>query len=160
MNHPKSDAEQLREEMRRLRSHMDADVDSFVENTRGLFDWHSYFRSAPWLCLGAAALTGYVLIPSKARTVTVDLEKLAELAKHRQVVVTDRAGPAKASAGAGLGKMAFDLLWRTALSVGMQQLNRYLTPRPHSSDPSPGAQRPGTPSPGTSRRRPAGGEGK
>ena len=37
-------AEQLREEMRQLRSHMDADVDSFVENTRGLLDWHSYFQ--------------------------------------------------------------------------------------------------------------------
>ena len=36
MNTPSSDVEQLREEMRRLRSHMDADVDSFVENTRDL----------------------------------------------------------------------------------------------------------------------------
>ena len=51
MQNPTSEAEQLRQEMRRLRSHMDADVDSFVENTRVLLDWHSYFQSAPWLYL-------------------------------------------------------------------------------------------------------------
>ncbi len=160
MKNPTSAAEQLREEMRQLRSHMDADVDSFVENTRGLLDWHSYFQSAPWLCLGAAALAGYLLVPSKVRWVTVDLEKLAELAKHRQVVVTDRAAPAKGSAGPSLGKMAVDLLWGVGLALAKQQLNQFLSPRPPSSGQSPGSQTPGTQSPGTSYRRPAGGEGK
>ena len=128
MNNPTSDVEQLREEMRRLRSHMDADVDSFVENTRDLFNWHSYFQKAPWLCLGAAAVTGYLLVPSKSKSVTVDLEKLIELAKHRQVTVTEQAAPAK-GAGPTLGKMVLDLLWRTALAVATQQLNQILTPR-------------------------------
>ena len=160
---PTNSAEQLRDEMRQLRSHMDADVDSFVENTRGLLDWHSYFQSAPWLYLGAAALAGYLLVPSKVQWVTVDVEKLAELAKHRQVVVTDRAAPAKASVGPSLGKIAFNLIWQAALALGKQQLNQFLSPRtpPQGQAPgTPGTQSPGAQSPGTSRRRPAGGEGK
>jgi hypothetical protein len=141
-----STAQELREEMRRLRSHMDADVDSFVENTRVLLDWHSYFESAPWLFLGAAALAGYLVVPAKAHHVTVDIEKLAELARHRQVVVTEHA-EAK-GAGSSLAKMALDLLWRTVLAVGTQQLNQFLSPRPDSPGPSPA---PGTAGPSRGR---------
>jgi hypothetical protein len=137
MTNPISAAEQLREEMRQLRSHMDADVESFVKNTRGLLDWHSYFESAPWLCLGAAALAGYLLVPSKVRWVSVDVEKLAELARNRRVVVTDQAGAAGRSAGSSLTKMVMDLAWRTALAVASQQLKKYLSPRPPSSGQSP-----------------------
>jgi len=158
MNKPTSDVEQLREEMRRLRSHMDADVDSFVENTRDLFNWHSYFQKAPWLCLGAAAVTGYLLIPSKSKSVTVDLEKLIELAKHRQVTVTEQSAPAK-GAGPTLGKMVLNLLWRTALYVATQQLNQILTPREPSSGPPHGDPSQGGQS-GSGRPRPAAGGGK
>jgi hypothetical protein len=137
---------------------MDADVDSFVENTRDLLNWHSYFQKAPWLCLGAAALTGYLLIPSKSKSVTVDLEKLLELAKHRQVTVTEQAVPAKGAAPT-LGKMVVGLLWRTALSVATQQLNQILTPLgptsgPPHGDPSQGSQA------GSGSSRPAAGGGR
>jgi hypothetical protein len=142
MSDPASAAEQLREEMRRLRSHMDADVDSFVENTRGLLDWHSYFESAPWLCLGAAALAGYLLVPSKVRTTQIDLEQLIELAKHRQVVVSDQPVPAKGSAGPALSKVVMNLVWRTALAVATERLNQFLSSRPNSTSPSPGANHP------------------
>jgi len=142
MSNPASAAEQLREEMRQLRSHMDADVDSFVENTRGLLDWHSYFESSPWLCLGAAALAGYLLVPSKVRTTQVDLEQLIELAKHHQVVVSDQPVAAKATAGPTLSKVVMNLVWRAALAVATQQLNQFLSPRPDSSGASPGASHP------------------
>jgi hypothetical protein len=143
MNSPLNSAEQLRDEMRKLRSHMDADVDDFVENTRGLLDWHSYYESAPWLFLGAAAFAGYMLVPSKVRHVTIDLDKLADLAKHRQVVVK-QAGSANGSADSGLSKMVMGLVWRTALAVASQQLNRYFSSRPQSGT-SPDS---GRPSPG------------
>jgi hypothetical protein len=144
MNSPTNAAEHLREEMRRLRSHMDADVDSFVENTRVLLDWHSYFRSAPWLCLGGAALAGYLIIPSKVRSITVDLEHLAKVAKHRQVVVTDRGVQAKETVGSSLGKVAAGILWKAALAVAMQHLNQFMSPRPPHS---PRAQSPSAQSP-------------
>jgi hypothetical protein len=146
-----SDVEQLREEMRRLRSHMDADVDSFVEHTRGLFDWHSYFQGAPWLCLGAAALAGYLLVPSKPRSVSVDLEKLLDLASHRQVHVKGEAVSAK-GAGSGLSKLLFDLLCRTALAVATQQVNQFLSPRQPPPGPSPQQPKPGYQPPPTGRR--------
>lgn len=145
MTNPMSDAERLREEMRQLRQHMDTDVENFVQNTRGLLDWHSYYESAPWLFLGAATLAAYILVPSKVRWVTIDIEKLADLAGKRQVVVKEQTGPAKASAGSGLSKLVLGLLWRAALAVASQQINRYMSPRPQPGGPSPG---PGRPSPG------------
>jgi hypothetical protein len=144
MNSPKNAAQQLREEMRLLRSHMDADVESFVENTRVLLDWHSYFRSAPWLCLGGTALAGYLILPSKVRSVTVDLEHLAKVAKNRQVVVTDRGVNAKETVGSSLTKVAAGILWKAALAVAMQQLNQFLSPGPPQS---PRAQPPFAKSP-------------
>jgi hypothetical protein len=151
MKNSTSDVEQLREEMRRLRSHMDADVESFVENTKGLFDWHSYFQSAPWLCLGAAALTGYLLVPSKPRLVTVDLEKILDLAKHRQVEVKGQAVSAK-GAGSGLSKLLVDLLLTTALAVAKQQLNQFLSSRQPPPGPSPQQPKPGYQPPPAGRR--------
>jgi hypothetical protein len=142
MGNPASAAEQLREEMRQLRSHMDADVDSIVENTRGLLDWHSYFESAPWISLGAAALAGYLLVPSKVRTTQVDLEQLIELAKHRPVVVSDQPAPAKGMAGPAISKVVMNLVWRAALALATQQLNQFLSSRPNSSGASPGGSRP------------------
>lgn len=141
MVNPKSSAEQLREEMRQLRSHMDADVENFVENTRGLLDWHSYYAGAPWLFLGAAALAGYLLVPTKARHVTVSIDDLAALAKQRQVVVKENAGPAKGSAGSNLTRVVMGLLWKAALAVATQQLNQFLSSRP-SSGPAPDSGRP------------------
>jgi hypothetical protein len=142
MNTSTNAAEQLRDEMRRLRSHMDADVESFVESTRVLLDWHSYFRSAPWLCLGGAALAGYLIIPSKTRTITVDLNHLAQAAKHRQVVVTDQKVQNKETVGSSLAKMAAGMLWKAALAVAMQQLNQMISPRnPPSAQTPPAAGR-------------------
>ena len=92
-------------------------------------------ESAPWLYLGAAALAGYVLVPSKVKWVTVDIEKLAELAKHRQVVVTQKTAPAKGAIGPSLGKMVMGLLWKSAWAVAAQQLNQYFSPRPPSGPP-------------------------
>lgn len=132
MNNPQTSAEQLRDEMRQLRSHMDADVESFVANTRGLLDWRSYYASAPWLFLGGAALAGYLLVPTKARHVTVSIDDLAALAKQRQVVVKDHAGPAKGSAGSNLTQMVMGLLWKAVLAVATQQLNQFLSSRPPS----------------------------
>jgi hypothetical protein len=151
MNDPKSSAEQLRDEMRQLRSHMDADVESFVENTRGLLDWHSYYQSSPWLFLGAAALTGYLLVPTKARHVTVSIDDLAALAKQRQVVVRDHPGPAKGSAGSNLTQVVTGLLWKAALAVATQQLNQFLSSRPPSG-PGPGLGRPPSETPGQGGR--------
>jgi hypothetical protein len=149
MNSPTNAAEQLREEMRRLRSHMDADVESFVESTRVLLDWHSYFRSAPWLYLGGAALAGYLIVPSKVRMVTVDLAHLAQAAKQRQVVVTDRGVRTKETVVSSLAKAAAGIVWRAALAVAMQQLNQFLSPRPVES---PRGQSPsGKPRPATGR---------
>jgi hypothetical protein len=144
MTNTSHSAEQVREEMRRLRSQMDADVECFVENTRVLLDWHSYYRSAPWLCLGAAAVVGYLVVPSKTRLVTIGGEQLAELARNRQVTFSGQPGPPQESLGSALLKMAVGALWRTALGVGTAQLNQILSQRPPQSPPQSPSKAPST----------------
>ena len=91
MNKPTSDVEQLREEMRRLRSHMDADVESFVENTRDLFNWHSYFQKCAVALSGGGCRHGLLAGP-------VEIE-----IGHRRPGKTDRVGQASAGHGDGAG---------------------------------------------------------
>src|SRR5580692_11548240 len=81
--------DQVREEMRQIRSNLDDEVATFVQSTRGLLDWRSYIRHAPWLCLGAAALAGYLIVPSKPKVLSPSPEQLVELAKHSRVTVAD-----------------------------------------------------------------------
>lgn len=142
MTNPSDSAEELRDQMRQLRSHMDADVDCLVENTRVLLDWRSYYRSAPWLCLGAAAVAGFLVVPSKVKWMTVDLAHLAEAAKDRQVVVTDRGAKEKESIGSSMTKTIAGFAWRTLLAVATQQLKQYLSQQPPRGRAPAGGDRP------------------
>jgi len=90
MKNSSESAEDLVREMREVRSNLGEDMQKFVDNARVMTDWHYYIRRAPWLSLGAAAALGYLVIPSKPRYVRPDLSQLAELAKHHELVVTDR----------------------------------------------------------------------
>jgi hypothetical protein len=131
--------EKVREEMRQVRSNLDDEVATFVENTRGLLDWRSYIRHAPWLCLGAAALAGYLVIPSRPKVVKPSPDQLAELAKHSHVSVTDTGTQQKAkSLGRELAGVALGLLVRAGVSVATQQLNQFFN-RPPGPTGSPGA---------------------
>jgi len=121
-------AEHLQREMHEVRSNLGIDMEKFVENARVLTDWHYYIRRAPWLSLGAAAALGYLLIPSKPRYVRPDFRQLEELAKHHELVVSDR-GEKKEQAPSmtsGLMKMATSTLFRTGLGIIGRQLSQIM----------------------------------
>jgi hypothetical protein len=129
--------EQVREEMRAIRSNLDDEVATFVESTRVLFDWRSYVRHAPWLCLGAAALAAYLVVPSKPKVVSPTPEQLAELAKHARVTIPDGAVQGKAkSLGRELAGVALGILVRAGMSVATQQFHQYMNRPPQPSEPS------------------------
>ncbi len=129
--------EQVREEMRLIRSNLDEEVETLAASTRVLFDWRSYIRSAPWLSLGAAALAGYLLMPSKPKVVTPTPEQLAELAKHARVTIPEGAVEAKGkSLGRELAGVAMGILLRAGLSVATQQFNQFMNRPPGPSEPA------------------------
>jgi hypothetical protein len=123
--------DQVREEMRQIRSNLDDEVATFVESTRVLFDWRSYVRHAPWLCLGAAAVTAYLLVPSKPKVVTPTPEQMAELAKQARVTIGEAGSQPKAKTlGQELVGVALGLLLRTGLQVATQQFNQFINRPP------------------------------
>jgi hypothetical protein len=131
--------DQVREEMRQIRSNLDDEVATFVQSTRGLLDWRSYIRHAPWLCLGAAALAGYLIVPSKPKVLSPSPEQLVELAKHSRVTVADTSVRQKTkSLGRELAGVALGLLVRAGMSVATEQLNQFFN-RPPGPTGSAGA---------------------
>ncbi len=85
--------DEIERQMRALRSELREDVQDIVENARVMTDWQYYVRSYPWLCLGAAAALGYVLVPARIQVVRPDARALAELVRQHQVNVKAEVKP-------------------------------------------------------------------
>jgi hypothetical protein len=55
-------------------------------------DWRSYLRSYPWLAIGVAFASGYLLVPRRSRASTVVVQPQAVVEQPRQVVTrTEKA---------------------------------------------------------------------
>src|SRR5690606_8863460 len=63
-----SDTSAIQARMRELRDEMNEDVEALVNSTEDLADWRKYVRAQPWLCVGAAALAGFLLAPARKRS--------------------------------------------------------------------------------------------
>jgi hypothetical protein len=148
---PTPAADEIQRQMRDLRVELREDVQEIVENARVMTDWQHYVRSYPWLCLGAAAALGYVLVPTRVEVFKPDVKQLADLVRQHQVAVKAEVKP-QPSAGllGGLLNVAASVALQGAAVIASQQLNQFLrgltTPHsPPGTMPPPGT----TPPPGT-----------
>ncbi len=136
MTRPEATIEQVREEMRQIRSNLDDEVETLAQSTRVLFDWRSYVRHSPWLCLGAAAVAAYLVVPSKPKIVAPTPEQLADMAKHAKVTLGDSGIQSKTkSLGRELAGVALGLILRAGMSVATQQFNQFMNRPPGPSGP-------------------------
>jgi hypothetical protein len=120
-------AEAIQAQMRSVRCEVGADVQGIVENARVLTDWHYYVRTYPWICIGAAAAVGYLVIPTRVHYVKPDPATLAELARQHKVVVQQTASsqPKPGMLAAVVG-MATSALLQGGLGLAKQGLSTYL----------------------------------
>jgi len=65
-----SDAESIQRRMKEVRHELDDDVQEIAEGVRELGDWRSYVKTYPWICLGTAAILGYMVIPRSRKHLT------------------------------------------------------------------------------------------
>lgn len=112
--------------MRAVRSHLDREVDAVVADARALTDWRHYFRAHPWVWLGAAAVAGFVLVPPKRKTATLDQAALAELARRREIVVAAPGTSTSEWAVSSLARIATSALIRAAIAIAGKHLNRFI----------------------------------
>jgi len=124
---PTPAAEEIQRQMRDVRSELREDVQEIVDNARIMTDWQYYVRSYPWLCLGAAAAAGYLLVPSRVQVFKPDPQTLAELVRQQQVAVKAEVQP-QPPAGliGGLVNMAAGVALQGAMAIASQQLNQFL----------------------------------
>jgi len=98
-----------------VRCELDEDVQEIVEGARVMGEWRYYVRTYPWICLGAAAALGYLIVP---------------WALGMQTQVQAPAAPAtpnpalKGSVRGELLKFAGNLVLRGVLSYAGQQADK------------------------------------
>jgi len=117
------DVEDLQQQMAALRVDVHRDVEGIVHSARELTDWRYYLRKYPCTCLGSAALAGYLVVPSRAKTIAPDVDTLVALAKKHKLFITPQAESVKRGGllGTILG-LAMPMLMRSATGFVSQQL--------------------------------------
>jgi hypothetical protein len=72
--------------MQQLRCEIDGDVEAMATSARSMVDWKHYVKTYPWVCLGTAAVVGFLVVPKRSRAIHPDLAALTELARTGHLV--------------------------------------------------------------------------
>lgn len=136
-----STADELQKQMRAVRSEMGEDVQEIVANARVLSHWQYYVRTYPWVCVGAAAAIGYLLVPQKMHIVRPDAQALAELAKQHRLVVDTQAKPKSSVDPLGrLMNVAAGFAMQSAMALASRQVQQVLQGLAEGGDKASGAR--------------------
>jgi len=127
-------ADEIQREMRQIRVELRDNVQEIVSSAREIVDWQSYVKAYPWLCVGAAAFVGYLLVPSRTTVIRPDPEALRELTKSREML-EQQVKPKKSLVGMVVGMVAASAA-QAAMSVASHQVQQLL----HSLQQPPAPQ--------------------
>jgi hypothetical protein len=117
-------AEQIQREMREVRADLRGNVQEMVEQASGLTDWQEYVKAYPWLSLGAAAVVGYLLVPSRPTVIQPSASELLELAKSHHFPLQVEQTPARPGFIGTLAGLAGNALLQTGMGVFTQYLTQ------------------------------------
>src|SRR5690348_7209985 len=93
MNRGILQVEEIQREMHKVRANLGTEVRGLAQRAREATDWRHYVRRHPWVCLGAVAATGYLIVPQKK-------QPAADVVEH--VTKNGHGVRAKADSGGGL----------------------------------------------------------
>ena len=79
MNNPPR-GDKVRERMQQLRCEIDEDVEDVSASARTMLDWKHYVKTHPWVCLGAVAALGFLIVPKRSRAINAELATQTESA--------------------------------------------------------------------------------
>jgi hypothetical protein len=116
-----TEADLIRQKMRRIRHKMDDDVEGLVQNASKLMDYHYYLTNYPWATLGAAAIIGYLLVPSSSpkpqeTKLHLDPEQLEHIIERQGIVVQTKNAAEKKQT---VRSTIFGWLARTAVNAAL-----------------------------------------
>ena len=108
--------DEIQRQMAALRSALAHDVSGSIDSAKLLADWRYHFRKHPALFCGAAALAGYLLVPSRRANVTVTTAPSPVAAQRAET---------QSIAGVFLG-MALNALASRAIEIASHQGRSWL----------------------------------
>ena len=73
--------------MQGIRCEIDQDLEDVSASARSMVDWKHYVKTYPWVCLGAAAVLGFLIVPKRAAAISADVAAPPEPAKTGQPAV-------------------------------------------------------------------------
>jgi hypothetical protein len=57
----------MQERMQGIRGDIDQGLEDVSASARSMVDWKHYVKTYPWLCMGTAAVLGFLLVPKRSR---------------------------------------------------------------------------------------------
>lgn len=121
-----NEADDIQRQMREVRVELRDDVRDLVTSAQNMGDWTCYVKSHPWLCVGAAAVAGYFLVPVRPLIIQPDPEALFRLAKEHKLVMGPADGSRQKKKG-GLVSQLLSMAAAAALQGGLRIATQQLT---------------------------------
>jgi hypothetical protein len=100
----RSNADDIRHQMAEIRSQLHQEMRGVVNVATTAADWRTYVRSRPWLAIGLAFGSGFLLVPGRTRLTT-------------RVVQPSAVDPGDSHPALTTGKPGRLTLWRRLLDV-------------------------------------------
>lgn len=124
MNDPPLDST-VRARMQEIRCEVDQDLEDVSTSARSMVDWTHYVKAYPWVCLGTAAVLGFLIVPKRSTANNADLAVKVEPAKTGHPV-TDSAPAAARGLVDGLVDSVVSIVVREAIAYLGQSVGRLL----------------------------------
>lgn len=138
------DAEEIQQQMERLRGTLSTEAEKLARETREFTSWRSYVKSHPWLFLAAAAALGYFLVPRRREILTFDINSLAELSRRDGVMLEAKPEPRSPRFAGTMVQLGARFLLSRAFSELAHQAVRFLDRNSEQvPDDSPSYDEPG-----------------
>jgi hypothetical protein len=113
-------ADDIVKRMQQVRREVAANAQGIRDSAKTLVDWRYYVKNHPWMCVGAVAALGFLLVPSKRKPVpTEDAKELVELLKKHNLNAAPMPVASKGLAATVIG-MAAPFAMRAASQAAQQ----------------------------------------
>src|SRR5208282_5650420 len=73
----RTNADDIRRQMAEIRSQLHQDMRGVVNVAATATDWRTYVRVRPWLAIGLAFTSGFLLVPGRSRATTLVVQPSA-----------------------------------------------------------------------------------
>ena len=110
-------AKSVRARMQELRCEIDGDMEDVSASARTMVDRKHYVKTHPWVCLGAIAALGFLIVPKRSKAINAELATPTDLAGTGHPIVK----PASAAA-----RGLVDALVATVVSIAVREATAYL----------------------------------